>query len=1194
MIPGFDADAMAAWWAALPVGAAVAAKATAVLAMAWALAAALRGRDPRARVLAWRASAVGLAVGSGLALAPPAVGWRPDLPTPPTAAATTPTDGEPIAGPAFVPHATETASAATLPASGLEVGVGRPAPAAVARSSIRRGQLLLAAWLAGVGVALLRWGVGLVRLVAIVRRSEAVPEAVAAEARALAERLGVRRPVRVVRSGAVAVPCLAGVPGPVVLLPDGPGWPDDPRDRRAILAHELAHARGRDLGWNHAFHLIGALLWFHPLAWRLRSAHAAACDAAADATAAGLLGDARVYAGTLARLALAASKAILPPAAGLAMARRADVRRRIDALLSLKAPSPPSRRSAMLAPLAVGLLAALLGTAGVLPAAQDPPPVPQGPAPALPDAPVPLPADPLPTPFPAAAQAAPVAPAGRLVIHAVDATTNQPLAGVEVSSSDIVGGVYRGSKVVATDPAGAATVAYEPPIGMMVFDLTLRKPGYVPESMRFSGRERPVLIPPSIDFRLEPGRTLGGVVVDDAGRPVAGAAVRLSKPLARSEMRGTSFQFASPTTDAAGRWEIREAPADLNGVRYAIRHPGYLPTLGEVAGGPEVRSVLVRGVTVRGTVVDVDGTPIRGARVVLGRGLADVQVTSATADAAGGFELLGCPVGPTLATVQQDSFAPQVREVRVEPGDATPPVDFRLEPGSTLRIRVVDPAGRPIPGATCAVDSYRGSRSLSHREKADADGRIVWRGGAPPDAIDLGIYAAGHQRRDVFLTAGPEEQVVTLAPELVVSGRVNDARTGAAIPEFAITAGFTPASWTTGSGPIPWPADRPRPTAWEARATAYRDGRYARRLDFVTAHECFLRIEAPGYRVAESRGYRPDEGPQAWDVALEPEAWPAGVVVGPDGQGRRRRRGRGRPPGEAGWFRVAARGGVRRRLRPLDPPGRRRRPVLVPARPGRRRGLRRVARRARAGVGRRAPRVGPAGPPPLGPGRGPGPGRRPARAGGHRDDPVDVPGTRGHRLRHGRRRHPGRPPTGGSPSTTSSRARSWSPVLSGSRASSGARSSTSSGPPRSRSRRAGRPPSRSAAAAGPSSAGSRSTASPTTRSTGPGAGRSGSARSPTPRRGSASDMPPGRPPSSRPCSTPRAGSASRTSRRAATASNWTSPGRPPSPPNPMEASARVGTATLDFTVPEGEAADPVDLGDIPARPAPDFPPPPRP
>ena len=135
-----------------------------------------------------------------------------------------------------------------------------------------------------------------------------------------------------------------------------------PDDLRAILAHELAHARNHDLAWNLAAHIASILLWFHPLAWRIRAAHAAACDAVCDAVAADLLGDVASYGRTLARLAVRA--AWPSPAHGLAMARTSDVRRRLDALNRNVFRTPLSWRRAMPAFFVGSVLLVLIGGFG--------------------------------------------------------------------------------------------------------------------------------------------------------------------------------------------------------------------------------------------------------------------------------------------------------------------------------------------------------------------------------------------------------------------------------------------------------------------------------------------------------------------------------------------------------------------------------------------------------------------------------------------------------------------------------------------------------------------------------------------------------------------------------------------------------------------------------------------------------------
>ena len=102
------------------------------------------------------------------------------------------------------------------------------------------------------------------------------------------------------------------------------------------------------------------LLWFHPLAWRVRAAHAAACDAVCDSAAACQVGDVISYCRTLARLALQASGEAIH---GLAMTRTSDVSRRIKALNREVFGSLPMK-AALAARVAVGGLAILIGGLG--------------------------------------------------------------------------------------------------------------------------------------------------------------------------------------------------------------------------------------------------------------------------------------------------------------------------------------------------------------------------------------------------------------------------------------------------------------------------------------------------------------------------------------------------------------------------------------------------------------------------------------------------------------------------------------------------------------------------------------------------------------------------------------------------------------------------------------------------------------
>ena len=317
----------------------------------------------RWRVALWRATALGLVVIGGLAAVPPLVTWR----LAPRAQARSAVRVEAKRVPAVREVEPvlrgETAPEVADPARpGREVEVTRPMEGSDSRTAPGLGHWLLAVWLTGVMILTGRLALRLWRLGRIVRRTSEVPEWVLAECRAIANRLGLTKGIRVLWSADVSTPCLTGMRRPLVLLPDRSVHDLERNDLRAILAHELAHVRTHDLAWNAVLHAASIGLWFHPLAWRVRGAHAAACDAVCDSVAAEVLGDVAAYCRALARLALAVSGGT--PAHGLSMARTADVRRRIE-FLQGRVFGPLSRRLVIPAVVVACGLVLVVGGLGV-------------------------------------------------------------------------------------------------------------------------------------------------------------------------------------------------------------------------------------------------------------------------------------------------------------------------------------------------------------------------------------------------------------------------------------------------------------------------------------------------------------------------------------------------------------------------------------------------------------------------------------------------------------------------------------------------------------------------------------------------------------------------------------------------------------------------------------------------------------
>ena len=97
----------------------------------------------------------------------------------------------------------------------------------------------------------------------------------------IADRLGVARTPRIVRSSDVKMPFAAGLLTPTLVLPaECDGWDDDRRS--AVLMHELAHIRRHDLLGHTLGRIACVFYWFHPLVWsaarRLRVESERACD----------------------------------------------------------------------------------------------------------------------------------------------------------------------------------------------------------------------------------------------------------------------------------------------------------------------------------------------------------------------------------------------------------------------------------------------------------------------------------------------------------------------------------------------------------------------------------------------------------------------------------------------------------------------------------------------------------------------------------------------------------------------------------------------------------------------------------------------------------------------------------------------------------------------------------------------------
>ena len=98
----------------------------------------------------------------------------------------------------------------------------------------------------------------------------------------LVQRMGVRRPVRMLKARAWAVPMLVGAFKPLILMPPAMLLGLSTAQLQAVLAHELAHVRRYDYLVLLLQRLAETLLFYHPGIWwlsrRLQLEQEQCCD----------------------------------------------------------------------------------------------------------------------------------------------------------------------------------------------------------------------------------------------------------------------------------------------------------------------------------------------------------------------------------------------------------------------------------------------------------------------------------------------------------------------------------------------------------------------------------------------------------------------------------------------------------------------------------------------------------------------------------------------------------------------------------------------------------------------------------------------------------------------------------------------------------------------------------------------------
>ncbi len=232
----------------------------------------------------------------------------------------------------------------------------------------------------------------------------------------------------------------------------------------------------------------------------------------------------------------------------------------------------------------------------------------------------------------------------RILLSVQSASDNSPvLATLRASGSD------RWSSTPAIDMTTDANGQAEIPVdGSKVnhFRIWLSAPGYVPVSLSWRGHEfvEPILY---YTARLERGNTLQGIVQNEQGAPVSNARITFNGPgIDTGERQNIGFhnRLTALKTDEQGRFRTDQIPALIGDhvMSYAIEHDNYVRETVSLNNPETLRTnhlvLLKSGLKIRGTVIDVSGHSIAGAKITEDDNFAGPHRNSQS-DSNGAFEI---------------------------------------------------------------------------------------------------------------------------------------------------------------------------------------------------------------------------------------------------------------------------------------------------------------------------------------------------------------------------------------------------------------------------------------------------------------------------------------------------------------------------------------------------------------------------
>jgi hypothetical protein len=240
-----------------------------------------------------------------------------------------------------------------------------------------------------------------------------------------------------------------------------------------------------------------------------------------------------------------------------------------------------------------------------------------------------------------------------------------------------------------------------------------------------------------VDVHLQPGATLAGVVVDDAGEPIADAVL-----VARAAGDGPANHWTHhDLSEKDGSFRISGLAAGdvVVDVSCSEGHDA-LSRVPATAPAADVRFVLRRdgGVSFRLRAPTGASPPKQIAVSLIPRGRGDassLRISQQNVPWSDDLVRVSSGVGAWTCMIHVAGYLPVRRDVDVAPGVDASLGEIVLDEGLALSGRVVDAEGRPVKGAVVSINYGRGpvdpdAPGGSVRHYVDARGAFVDVGGA--------------------------------------------------------------------------------------------------------------------------------------------------------------------------------------------------------------------------------------------------------------------------------------------------------------------------------------------------------------------------------------------------------------------------------------------------------------------------------